>query len=163
MTQVAPVTPAGTEPAARFAALLVQAGMEARTAGDAQSVLWGKLIVNAAINPVSALWDVPNGTVMTRPELRQVAAAAAREAESVARAKGIALLFPDAAAEVADVSMRTRDNISSMLQDIRGGKRTEIDAINGAVLREGAALGMALPVNEMLVRRVRELEAQQSP
>jgi 2-dehydropantoate 2-reductase len=70
----------------------------------------------------------------------------------VARAKGIVLPFPDAAAQARRVARATASNLSSMLQDVLRGVPTEIDAINGAVVREGARLGVPTPANETLLR-----------
>ena len=151
----------GDEPhalAARFAGILTKAGLAAEATRHTAGLLWSKLAINAAINPVTALWDVPNGALLERPELMELAVQAAGEAERVARAAGITLLFRDAAAEVRGVCRDTAENLSSMLQDVRRGRRTEIDAINGAVVREARTLGVPAPVNEMLVRRVTSSE-----
>ncbi len=154
-TFVAPFT--GSKRAAEFVKTLNKSGIEAQLLDNAAAMLWSKAVVNAAINPVTAIWKVPNGQVIERADLRKIAFDAAEEAENVARAKGVSLLFDKAAAEVESVCRKTRDNISSMLQDVRRGRRTEIDAINGVIVKEGRNLGMKAPVNEMLVERVMDI------
>jgi 2-dehydropantoate 2-reductase len=81
--------------------------------------------------------------------------AAALETAQVAEAQGIKLPYDDPAQEVEGVARRTAENDSSMLQDIRRGAPTEVDAINGAVVREGERLGVPTPVNRSLWDLVR--------
>ncbi len=137
-----------------LAAVFRSAGLDARAVDPAQgaSLAWGKLAVNAGINALSAILRVPNGRLLERPEALALLDGAANEVAEVARAKGIALPFPDAAAEARRVARATASNHSSTLQDVLRGAPTEIDAINGAVVREGASLGVPTPANETLLR-----------
>jgi len=80
------------------------------------------------------------------------------EAEQVARAKGITVSGDPFMATV-EVCRKTAANISSMLQDVRRQRRTEIDAINGAIVREGRALGLESPENLRLVQQIKDMEA----
>ncbi len=139
-----------------LARLFRSAGLDATAVEPARgaSLAWGKLAVNAGINALSAILNVPNGELLARPEARALMEQAADEVASVARAKGIALPFADAAAEARRVALATAANLSSMLQDVLRGAPTEIDAINGAVVREGARLGVPTPANETLLRLV---------
>jgi 2-dehydropantoate 2-reductase len=141
------------------ARLFQQAGLRAETvpAEAAEGLLWGKLAVNCGINPLTALLRVPNGELLRRTEARGLMEAAAHECARVAGAKGIALPYADAGAQAARVAERTAGNHSSMFQDILRGAPTEVDAINGAVARAGAALGVPTPLNETLWRLVRAL------
>ena len=116
------------------------------------SLAWGKLAVNSGINALGAILNVPNGELLARPEARTLMEQAANEVAAVGRAKGIALPFTDAAAEARRVATTTAANLSSMLQDVLRGAPTEIDAINGAVVREGARLGVLTPATETLLR-----------
>lgn len=141
-----------------FARAVRSAGFEAQVHGSAEDVLWSKLVVNAAINPVTALWNVPNGALIERPDLHEIAACAAREAQAVAAAAGVKLLFADAVQDMERVCRITADNISSMLQDVRAGRRTEVDAITGAVVSEARRLRVAAPVNANLLARMRALQ-----
>lgn len=133
--------------AERLAAGFAAAGIECEAAIDMPRRRWEKLAINAAINPVTALARVRNGAIREHP-LRPIALAAAREVGNVATTRGIDL-NPDAASEaVLDVAARTRENESSMARDVRRGRRTEVDAITGAVIERAA--DDAVPVNRVL-------------
>jgi 2-dehydropantoate 2-reductase len=116
-------------------AALKSAGFNVNVVEDAQSLIWGKLVVNAAINPLTALLRVPNGELLERPSARAMMRALARETAQVAEAEKIRLPFPDPIAAVEEVAARTAANHSSMLQDVLRGAPTEIDAICGAVVQ----------------------------
>lgn len=135
------------------------AGLETSLVDDVASLVWGKLAINAGINPLTALMRVPNGMLVEDESLRRVMAAAATEAARVAEAQGIRLPFADAAARAAEVAKATATNYSSMLQDVNRAGPTEIDAISGAVVRFGRRLGVPTPVNEFLLRQVKDREA----
>jgi 2-dehydropantoate 2-reductase len=100
--------------------------------------------------------------LLTVASSRERVAAAAREVGAVAAAKGIAL-GADPAELAFDVAARTAGNRSSMLQDLDRGAATEIDALCGAVVAEGSALGVPTPVNAALWREVREREGRPLP
>ena len=122
-------------------------------------MLWTKLAVNAAINPLTAIHDLPNGELLRNRDLMHTALAAGTETLKVAASKGIAVEHESFDTMLRDVCTRTAHNISSMLQDIRAGRRTEIDYINGAVSREGRARGVPTPTNDELVAQI-EARAQ---
>ncbi|OGQ96448.1 MAG: hypothetical protein A2521_08965 [Deltaproteobacteria bacterium RIFOXYD12_FULL_57_12] len=139
------------------AALLSGAGIETEVVDNILDHVWAKLLVNVGINALTAIHACPNGRLLEIPEVRVMLGAAVREAAAVARALGIAL--PDEpVARTEEVCRATARNISSMLQDVIKKRCTEIDAINGAVATAGKRLGMALPVNEALVARIKEIE-----
>jgi 2-dehydropantoate 2-reductase len=123
-------------------------------------LLWGKLVVNCAINPVTAILGVRNGELLDRPDAMALMGLAAQECAEVARAQGIELPFPDPFERVCEVARDTAANQSSMLQDVLRGARTECDAINGAVVRWGEKLGIPTPANEMLVHLVEKIGCQ---
>ena len=114
---------------------------------DARSLMWGKLIINAAINPLTALLQVPNGELLSHPWARKAMSALAREAAEVAQAERVNLPFSNPIEAVEDVARKTAKNISSMFQDVRRGAPTEIDAICGAVTKRGEAHGIDTPYN----------------
>ena len=161
-TAVAPFDAKYPERAASFQSVLVKCGMLTELLPDAAGMLWSKLVVNAAINPATAIWNVSNGSLLDAPERRSAVMAAAGEAEQVAKAGNIKLMYDDAIAEVERTCLVTRDNISSMLQDVRSGKKTEIESINGAIVREARSMGLQTPVNEDFLNRVRSIESQSS-
>jgi 2-dehydropantoate 2-reductase len=150
-----------TEPdpatATHLAELLTGAGFPTTLETNIEEVLWRKLIVNVGINALTAILDVPNGALIENRAAQAIVREAIAEAIRVAHAKGIALA-DDGAERALEVAERTAPNISSMLADIRRGVETEIDVMNGAVVREGERLGVATPVNRTLTRLVHALE-----
>jgi 2-dehydropantoate 2-reductase len=142
-----------------LAEILAGAGFTIEFVQDAQALLWGKLLINAAINPLTALLGVPNGVLLERPSADRLMAEAASEAAAVAAALGVSLPYPDPFETVRTVAQRTAANRSSMLQDVRRRAPTEIDAINGTIVRLGEQTGTPTPVNRalwLLVRALRE-------
>jgi 2-dehydropantoate 2-reductase len=139
-----------------LAELLRAAGFEAQVRDDMAGVLWGKAVVNAAINALTALWRVSNGELLASEERRGLLAALAAEAAAVAFAV-TGGSFSDAVTRVEAVCRATAANHSSMLQDVEHGRPTEIDSINGVITAEGRRLGIATPLNEAVWRLVRGL------
>ena len=139
--------------------LFQRAGFEAHQTGAAQvdGLVWGKLVVNCGINALTALLRVPNGELLNRPEAALLMERAASECAHVAQAKHIQLPFTNPVSRVREVAQKTAVNRSSMFQDILRGAPTEIEAINGAVAREGVRLGVPTLVNEILWRLVKAL------
>lgn len=130
-----------------FLELLGQAGISVRLHPDVDGLLWSKLVINAGINAVGAVFGLPNGELLRHPEARQRMRRGAREAAAVALARGVKLPVEDVVAAVEEVAFRTRTNRSSMLQDLDRGLPTEVDAINGAVVRLGRRAGVPTPTN----------------
>ena len=123
------------------------AGFKVETVEDAQSLIWGKLVINAAINPLTALLKVKNGELLESPFARELLQALARETANVANAENIILPFDDPITKVEEVALKTAANTSSMLQDVMRGAPTEIDAICGAVVRTAEKHKIGAPVN----------------
>jgi 2-dehydropantoate 2-reductase len=138
---------------------LHQAGLRIEVVSDPNALLWGKLIINAAINPLTALMRIPNGELLRRPTARNLMMDAAREAVAVAAALKINLPYPDPMKMVEEVARQTAENHSSMLQDVLRGAPTEIDAISGAIVRAGEEAGIPTPVNLTLWRLVKGMES----
>jgi len=124
---------------------------------DAQSLIWGKLVINAAINPLTALLRVPNGELLARPIVRKMMASLARETAEVAAAEHVHLPFSNPVSAAEDVARKTARNISSMFQDVRRGAKTEIDAICGAVTKRAEFHGIKTPYNRACWQLVRAL------
>jgi 2-dehydropantoate 2-reductase len=141
---------------------LIAAGFSTHVVTDARAVVWGKLIINSAINPLTALLRVPNGQLLQRPAARALLRALARETAAVAAAEHVRLVPRDPVKAVEDVALRTAANHSSMFQDVMRGAPTEIDAICGAVSRLGKHHRVATPVNQVCLQLVQAL-AQASP
>lgn len=124
---------------------------------DAKSLMWGKLVINAAINPLTALLRVPNGELLSRPLARKVMSALARETAEVAKAEHVHLPFNNPVDAAEDVARKTATNMSSMFQDVRRGAPTEIDAICGAVTMRGKKHGIKTPYNRACWQLVRAM------
>lgn len=139
--------------------LLMGARFQVEVVADAKSLVWGKLVVNAAINPLTALLRVPNGELLRLPSARIMMKALAEETAAVATAQRVRLPFHNPMEAAESVAKRTASNHSSMFQDIRRGAPTEIDAICGAVARTGERHGIPTPVNRVCWTLVRALAA----
>ncbi len=138
------------------------AGFTVEFTDDLAALVWGKLIINAAINPLTALLEVPNGELLVLESARELMRAAAEEAANVASAVGVHLPYGDPTERVEQVARLTAQNHSSMLQDIRRGAPTEIDAISGAICREGDAQGVNTPIAWCLWQLIRARSYQQA-
>lgn len=159
-TLLAAVDKASCDAAAQVRCVLEGAGFKATVSGNPESVIWGKLVLNSAINPLTALLEVQNGALLEIPEARETMLKVAAETAAVATAAGVKLPYKDAGKEAVATCIATRTNVSSMLQDVRRRRKTEIDQINGFVVAKGAELGVATPINSMLLRKVRDLETR---
>lgn len=142
-----------------LAELFEQAGLKVERVEDANAAIWGKLAVNAGINPLAALLRVTNGALAEQPQAQSVMRQAALEVQAVAAALGIALPYADAGEEAVRAAMASAHNLSSMLQDVLRGARTEVDAINGAVVGVGEEVGVETSVNRVLWELVTALTA----
>ena len=154
--------PGQSDRLAAVADLFNRASIETSMADDVDALLWSKLIVNAGINGLAALLRVPNGVLALVPECEALLTEAVAEAETVARALHIDLPAGRQVDRVKQVCGLTAANRASMLQDTLRGVPTEIDAINGAIAAKGQELGIPTPVNQLLTRLVRALEATAS-
>jgi len=112
-------------------------------------LIWKKLMGNISLNAISALCDIRNGQVIEFPETREISRLAVEEAAAVAKAKGIVIDY-DPVETAWKVISDTAANRSSMLQDVSVKRQTEVDMINGAIVREGLAFGIPTPVNQTL-------------
>lgn len=138
-------------------AVLRSSNFNIKIVEDAQSLLWGKLVINAAINPLTALLRITNGELLSRPLVRKVMSALARETADVAKAEHVSLPFSDPVIAAEDVARKTSANQSSMFQDVRRGAPTEIDAICGAVTLRGKKHGIRTPYNRACWQLVRSM------
>jgi len=149
---------AGQRQLASLADLFARAEIPCRISDDIQVDLWSKLILNCAYNAISALTRARYGRLAHEPGTREVIARVVDEVLAVARGLGIQIRadMVDAAWKLGAEMMPGA--ISSTAQDIGRGKRTEIDALNGHVVRRGAELGIPTPVNQALHALVKVLE-----
>ena len=148
--------PATFEMVTRIAGLLSASGWPANPVREVLPHLWNKLAVSAAINPLTALTRSINGEVANNPNLAQLAAYLAGEAAAVAASLGIVLERP--VERALEVARATGNNRSAMLRDIELGRRTETEAIIGAIHDLGEANGVNTPITTMLAIMVLALE-----
>jgi len=141
----------------QLAEMMNESEQQAAVTGNLAGLVWGKLAINAGINPLTSLLRVPNSFLVSNSQARNLMCAAAEETAAVARALNIELPYQDASQRAIEVAQATAENRSSMLQDIQRGSQTEIEAINGAVVRYGRSAGVFTPVNDEFLRLVRVL------
>ncbi|OQS05082.1 ketopantoate reductase [Thraustotheca clavata] len=148
----------------RFCALLDDAGLstEVVNSQDIQSVIWTKLLVNAAINPLASILNGPNASITRGEANHKVTKAIVNEVAAIAQAEGIALKLNGKSPfeYTMDVAHATSANICSMLHDIRRHKATEISAINEMVVYYGQRHRIPTPNNELMVNLIRGLESR---
>lgn len=154
----AAVSPASQEGLDRVITLFRQAGLEAQSVGNILDYVWAKLLVNVGINALTVIHDCRNGALLDIPAAREDLGRAVEEGMRVAESLHITLPA-DPVGQTMAVCRATADNISSMLQDVRRHRPTEIEAINGALLKKGEEAGIDMPVNRKLVKRIKEIEA----
>ena len=152
------VDPQLDEQARIWSAHCAASGIPTQYCDALPAALWGKVLYNAALNPLGALLGVHYGALTEHADTRAIMNAVIDEAYAVARADGVQLAWDSAAAYRAAFYERlvpaTFHHRSSMLQDLERGRPTEIEAINGQVGHRGAAHGVATPANELLTRLV---------
>lgn len=146
-----------TDRATRIAQMFCKAGIETEASPNIHDQVWGKLVVNAGINALTALTGFKNGQLLDYPETARLMERLVFEAAQVARRKGVHI-EEDPIEKVRKAAEATRENRSSMGQDFDHRRRTEIDAINGAVVREAQALGILSPFNQAVTDLVKAIE-----
>jgi 2-dehydropantoate 2-reductase len=138
-------------------AALILAGFKLEIVKDVRSLVWSKLVINSAINPLTALLRVPNGELLARPSARALMNALAKETTAVALSERVKLAFSDPVAMVEGVARNTALNHSSMFQDVQRSAPTEIDSICGAITRIGKRNNVPTPNNEVCWQLVQAL------
>ncbi len=136
--------------------LLKAGGMNVSYSKNIYRRLWAKLFINVGINALTVIHDCKNGDLLNIPKAQETMAQAIAEAQQVAKVAGVEISKPHE--KTIEVCRATAENISSMLQDIRHKKKTEIDAINGAIVKMAAMHNIATPVNSLLFKLVKEIE-----
>ena len=140
----------GPSPASEALAQTFEAaGIHTTIADDIAVTLWSKLVINCAFNALSAVADISYGPMLEVDGARDVVASAVREAIAVARASGVALP-EDLIAQILKIPANMPQQKSSTAQDLARGKPSEIDFLNGHVVRKGAELGVPTPTNQAL-------------
>ena len=142
-------------------ALFATAGVTVTISGDVIAELWTKLVTNCAYNAVSGLAQATYGELTSLPEVRAVQEAAVREGVAVAKAAAVNLPLEHALRAVERIARGMPGQRSSTAQDLARGKPSEIDHLNGFIVRRGRELGVPTPVNETLYALVKLVEAKQ--
>jgi 2-dehydropantoate 2-reductase len=151
--------PAPLDEIARLADACTRAGMPTRAVADARGPQWRKVIFNAATNPIGALTGLTHGRVCEDPALRRLVSLLVDEGKAVAAAQGIELdADPEALIDHAARPDVAYDHKASMLQDVQARRPTEIDYLNGGIVRFGREHGVPAPLNEAVVALVKGLE-----
>ena len=153
-------SPAPMAEVGRLAEACTRAGLPTEAVADARGPQWRKLIFNAATNPIGALTGLTHGRVCEDPGLRRLVSQLVDEGKAVAAAQGIELdADPE---ELIDHAARpdvAYDHKASMLQDVEARRPTEIDYLNGGIVRFGREQGVPTPLNEAVTALIKGLEA----
>ena len=163
ITRIAPLDQGHVQATKEMAHLLHSVGFETEAVLDQQEakrMFWMKLIVNAAINPLTAILDVPNGHLVESSHCRNMVRVIVQECMRVARVSGVMLMMSEEemVEHVLKVAEKTGGNTSSMRSDVMRGFPTEIDSINGMIAREGEKCGVLTPVNNRLIRIIKQFQ-----
>ncbi len=151
--------PAALEEVERLADACTRAGMPTTAVADARGPQWRKVIFNASTNPVGALTGLTHGRVCEDPALRALVSGLVDEGKAVAAAQGVVLdADPEALIDHAARPEVAYDHKASMLQDVEARRQTEIDYLNGGIVRFGRELGVPTPLNEAITALVKGVE-----
>ena len=141
--------------------LFARGGVPVQASDNVIGALWGKLVINCGYNAISAITDMNYGRMMARPDIAATVHGLVDECLAVAEALGIAVPG-DSHAGIARIAATMPGQVSSTCQDLRRGKPTEIDYLNGTVVREGERAGVATPLNRTVHALVKALEASKA-
>ena len=159
LTQVGELEGGITERARYIGDLFTRAGLETTVCPEMRTLIWYKLLVNVSTGAISGITGLPYGKLVQVPEAVECGIAAVKEAMAVAQAAGVGLSVKDPG-EIFNTAVEGLpfDFKASILQDVERGVRTEIDFINGAVVRIGRQYGIPTPVNQALVAGIKGIE-----
>ncbi len=153
-TMIGPYLNCSDENSKAAASMLSDAGIETAVSRDINHLIWSKLMINAVINPLTAILGVTNGFIAEDAGIQKTVRSIVEETVAVAKSLGLDFEVEEQIAKCLEVSRQTFANQSSMLQDIRFGRETEIRAINGAIADAGENAGIGVPVNRLLSQLV---------
>jgi len=143
----------------RLASAIGDGGLEASVVAPVRPEIWKKLILNAATLPTAALTGMNAGALTADPEMHELVTETARESVAVARALGYDIEEEERVDYIHALLERAGPTKASMLQDFEAGRQTEIDVINGAVMRAGDEVGVPVPLNRAFVQLVKGWES----
>jgi len=157
-TAVASPEPLARDKAETVAGFLSRHGIKTTVAKDLNSLLWGKTLIQVGIGALTALTRIRNGKLLQSPSAAELMRLAVKEAEGIVAAAGIELPYRNPVSQIETLAGHTSDNLSTMLQDLYRGRRTEIEVINGAVVKLAESLGLDAPINRTLTLLVQTAE-----
>jgi len=134
-----------------------EAGIETHVSDDVAKEIWGKVIINSSINPLTAFFNCKNGYLLENPLLHKIVETISEESTNIAQAEGIKLTAPDMIQRTKEVIRDTASNYSSMLQSVQQRKKTEIDSMNGKLVTIGKQHRIDTALNKILVDLVTSL------
>ena len=134
-----------------------EAGIETQVSNDIVKEIWGKVIINSSINPLTAFFNCKNGYLLENPLLQKIVETISEESTNIAQAEGIKLTTPDMIQRTKEVIRDTASNYSSMLQSVQQRKKTEIDSMNGKLVTIGKQHRIDASLNKILVDLVTSL------
>lgn len=142
----------------KVAYVLTKASIKTEVSDNVLGLVWSKLLVNIGINALGVLIRVKNGELVKGKYSLKLQKELVEEALEVVKKKGIKLIHQDMVKEVALICEKTSANVNSMLQDVLKKRRTEIDFINGAIVREGEKLNISTPLNQVITNLIKAVE-----
>jgi 2-dehydropantoate 2-reductase len=157
-TYVWPVSGIVTDALQGAVAAMNRAGLHTEISPDVEYRIWRKLIINTSLTALSAAVPLRVRDLIAHPSGRELIEATTREVVQVAQTKGIPLKLEESIEYLYRVAEEARDHIGSMTIDITSGRKTEIEAINGAVVREGERAGVPTPANRFVYHIIRLIE-----
>ncbi len=157
-TWLGPMTAPANAILAECTTALASSGLTVHAESDILGRLWQKLVINAGINPFTALLDCPNGDILHADLFLNHIDGLCEEIATLMEAAGQPRQTPATLRErIETIARNTARNTSSMRSDVQNGRATEVDYINGFLVRLGRSKGIATPVNQMLAERVHQL------
>lgn len=154
-TTVAPLDPVAQDQAQQVSSFFTRHGLKTGVAEDALGLIWGRVVIHCGIGAVAALTRVRNGRLLEIESARELMHSAIDEAKMVVEAAGIKLPFRDTHKQAVEFVQRTADSISAMLQDIYKGRPSEVEHLNGAIVRLAEKHGLEAPINYTLMQLIK--------
>lgn len=159
-TWIGGLNAAGQQALPSVTAVLRTTGLDIRPDAEIHQRLWQKLVINAGINPFTALLDCVNGDILTHPFYLEHIDAVCQELANLMTREGLKTDATELRMQVETIARSTANNTSSMRSDVQHGRLTEIDYINGYIVSRSTALNLPAPVNRMLTDRVKSITTQ---
>jgi len=143
---------------AKVNSLLKESGFDSHIVDDPDPVVWNKAIINAGINPIAAILKMPNGKILSNQHALTLQENIIKEAVDAAIANKIEIKFDEILQITRDVCKKTSENLCSMLQDIQNNRQTEIESINGKIIKYGEQAGINMQFNKSVYLLIKSME-----